>query len=655
MRKKGAGLHRAHGFTLIEIIVALGIFSILTVGMIPLIAAGLQGSSSAAARTVGRATAVKAMERIRGLPYFVSFGSVPRRVDLLDLYFPTLTPPSGGTGYSSGTYTTTCTSSSTAPACLALPGASVAPEGYTTVVTAQFVDEADATTVKPPPAGYAWDSTSGADAPPTQLLDMSVTATWTHRGRSQTFAVRSLIGARKRGSISSATPPPVNATPVPGQEGSGTGSLLVRSEAKVDYTVSVQAGLKDLRSGSLAELTGQVGPVVASGEVRTDGSSADVNVQAGQVRVARPENPSPSPSPSPATAYDASVSASSVTQHAPPSVSTSQSATSTVQTLLVPTTEMSPSGSMPSSGAGSFAPVESWSVADPARGGGPVAGALPYARGYYDFNTTSRVSGCLISTCPYPEMWMGNQAPNLATNANPLALSTGSSPNKGFTLGRACPTGTNCGASDFDARGEATISTTDLSNPAARVVQATSTTRFANAWMLAFGGNAGVVRVNNFTATADCQAKADPSAASTASVTWSATLQIYSQTDGNNGKNTLAYTSYAINNSNAASTLASIRSTNPLVHDPDNAAANDRYLFTDAASGKKGYLVDWGSSAGSTTISADDRAVSAVLDGALRVDTVHTYYGGSTPSNEITQSDWNVSMGKLSCSAEDYR
>ncbi len=647
--------HSSRGFTLVEVLVSLAIFAIVTIGTVPLIASALRGSSSAAARTAGRNAAVQTMEHIRGLPYFVSYGSVARQVDVLDLYFPGVTPVlSGGNGYSAGVYTTTCTSSSTSPACVALPGTSQAPAGFSTVITARFVDESAPGTTKTPAAGYAWNSTSGGDVPPSQLLDMSVTVTWTQRGQSQTFAMRSLVGARRRGSLSNATPPVPNATPAPGSEGGGNGSLLVKAEAKVDYTVNVQAGLKDLRSGSLAELTGTVGPVVASGEVRTDGSSADVNVQAGQLRVVRPENLAPAPSPSPAAAYDATLNASSTTEHAPPTVSTSSSSTSALQRMFIPIEEMSPNNAMATQGAGAFGAVETWSVADPSAGGGPVAGALPFARGYYDFNASTKVP-CTGTFCPYAEMWVNNQAPNIATGANPLSLSFGSTQPRGVTLGRACPTGTACGT-EVDTHGEATISTTDLSNPSLRVVRATSTTRFGILWLMGFAAQPGVVKITDFTATADCQAKADPAAASVASVTWSAKIQIFQQTDGNNGKNTLAYsTAVVINNTNAATQLASIRATNPLIHDPDNQAANDRYLFTDPATGKKGYLVDWGSSSGSTSISADDRTVSAVLDGAIRIDTSNTYFGGTVPANEIKESDFNVSVGKISCSAEDYR
>ena len=147
------------GFTLIETMVAISVFSIMTVGIAPLLLTSLRGSSLARSYTVGKNLAQESMERVRGFPYY---DTAPRR-DVADLYFPNLS-----TGYdaSTQTFVTTCTSTTSIPAtsgALACPpdhadGTTTIPAGYTVSFRAQFVRPANTVpetyTVEPPPATY---------------------------------------------------------------------------------------------------------------------------------------------------------------------------------------------------------------------------------------------------------------------------------------------------------------------------------------------------------------------------------------------------------------------------------------------------------------------------------------------------------------------
>ena len=97
------------GLTLVETLVALTIFAIVSAAIVPLIASGLKGASLSRSYTVAKALAAGAMERARGLPYFVSVqGTIPpARRDLLDLYFPDRNTGFSATGTNASSQPTT--------------------------------------------------------------------------------------------------------------------------------------------------------------------------------------------------------------------------------------------------------------------------------------------------------------------------------------------------------------------------------------------------------------------------------------------------------------------------------------------------------------------------------------------------------------------
>ena len=196
-RKGRAMLKRRHserGFTLIETLAAITVFAIMTLGVAPLLAASLRGSTLSRSFTKGKNVAQQAMERVRGLPYFVSG---PNRVDVLDIYIPDKAAP----GYSAGVYTTTCLETSSSTAC---PAGSV-PADHTVIYETSFVRKDDAAAgpaeeyqVVQPDDGYSW---STATKPPEPLVSMTITVQWPVNGEVEEYQLQSLIGDRRFGGL----------------------------------------------------------------------------------------------------------------------------------------------------------------------------------------------------------------------------------------------------------------------------------------------------------------------------------------------------------------------------------------------------------------------------------------------------------------------
>ena len=204
IRSPRSVLDREEGFSLIEVLASLFIFTLLTLGLVPLLTSSIRGTNTARADTIGKNAALKAMERVRGLPYFVSYATSASRVDVLDLYYPTAATDIVVAGRT--LYRITCPwNALTNPAC-----PRDVPENYTITFEAQFVDPV-ATGVQPSPgetatsyanvvpaATYRWDS-STTDTPPRQILQMTVIGTWTVGASSERYSLTSLVSDRSFG------------------------------------------------------------------------------------------------------------------------------------------------------------------------------------------------------------------------------------------------------------------------------------------------------------------------------------------------------------------------------------------------------------------------------------------------------------------------
>ncbi|PVG81540.1 hypothetical protein DDE18_16135 [Nocardioides gansuensis] len=83
---------RDAGFTLLEVIVALGITTVVMVAMLPQLVAGIRSTGTANAVTLSKGVAQAELELMRNLPFHVA-PSAGAHVDVLDRYYPDLAPP----------------------------------------------------------------------------------------------------------------------------------------------------------------------------------------------------------------------------------------------------------------------------------------------------------------------------------------------------------------------------------------------------------------------------------------------------------------------------------------------------------------------------------------------------------------------------------
>lgn len=182
---------RDHGFSLVEVVVAIGILTTLLVAVLPQLVGGIRATDTARRTTQAKALATSELERMRNLPYHVSPTAGPY-VDLFDRYFRNTSAPTA------------------APACTDAQGRHVAPTtqsngyvdgsrkrcdweptrpfyrtvrtaaqdstlaGYVVVVDVQFLSSATPPAAVTPPATYD-TQVDGRDAPPGQQAGITVT------------------------------------------------------------------------------------------------------------------------------------------------------------------------------------------------------------------------------------------------------------------------------------------------------------------------------------------------------------------------------------------------------------------------------------------------------------------------------------------------
>ena len=253
------------GFSLVEVLAAMSVFGIITLGTVPLVLTSLKGAALSRSYTVGKNLAVQAMERARGLPYYVDFPTqkayasdtgAPRKVDLLDMYYPSYD--------ASGVFTTTCTDSVAdrqRPEC-----PKEVPPNYTVVFKARFVSavasgSSETYQTKVAPGSYAWNPStySGQDRPPTQLVELTVTASWQMRDATRSFSLKGLIGDRPYGKVT------------------------VDGAANLNYLVRATTVLVDA-SGGRRRVVGTAGMSESGVQTKTI-SSADQTVRAAQLQL----------------------------------------------------------------------------------------------------------------------------------------------------------------------------------------------------------------------------------------------------------------------------------------------------------------------------------------------------------------------------------
>jgi prepilin-type N-terminal cleavage/methylation domain-containing protein len=618
------------GFSLIETIAALVIFSILTLGLLPLLTASIRGSNTARADTIGKNAALKAMERVRGLPFYISYASSTAKVDVLDLYFPNYTG-ANKTSLTDIYYETVCPVTPTNPACPV-----DIPSGYTLTFDARFVDAvASGTQPSPgetltsystvaPASTYAWNSAS-TDNPPRQQLRMDVIASWVQGGKTKTFKISSILSDRDFGGLK------VN--------GSASLGYSIQFHAQYDTKKNVGGG-----TGVESQLT-MLGP---NGESAIEGrrlSTARQVTDAGAVSLTRYTSGSTGAdlTGSPATA------ATTPTLLAPPDAAFADATAAQVSVGHADFSSALTAGFGPTSVTGIQAAASS--LAPAAAGNAAVTAVTSGTTDYMwvkdpqlnntDYNTFTLVNGGPIFSVVRDN---GLPAPILSSPATTGQTLVGGTSTQ--TLSSSVHTQATTG---FDRM---------LFLKTANYIPTTNAPVSTGGTLSASGA---VIVIDNFQAAVSCDSNTNGTGSASAS--YSGTLYYWADTINGTGGSSLGITGGAyvpINfNVTASSTgtdpLAAVKAMNgglgPLVFD-GNKTAKDIYLFS-----TDGYLDDWDSvpATTATTTARTDASGAAYTSTTASIDSAISITTSDFDTTKQIETKLSTSVGTLSCLAEDLR
>ncbi len=596
------------GLTMIETMASLMIFSIVTLGITPLILGSVRGSALARSLTIGKNLTSESMERVRGLPLFESVKGyvptsgqpLPPRRDVLDMYFPDT-----GAGYqtASKTFLTSCSSLGNTPA----PSAAFAcptalPQGYSMEFRAQFVQAPlgsnPQTFSAVEPTGYSWSSTS-TENPPTRLLRLAITTRWETQGRAKEFTLTTLIGERK------------------------LSPDRVRGNATLTYIVEGGTSFVD-DVGRTSTLLGTIGSSTSTIGIRGL-AAADQTVRTAHLLLTREESALDAGGPI------SELAGATTVLHAPPNEA---GADQNVNGGSIVHPDLTP-------------PLTVGTVSNTDINGGPqglgsgtgvqVVNELPRGVGQFRFaagtgNTTFAMNN---------QAETGNTAALLLDASTPVLIFRAQSNRKlnGFT----------------------TAETTALTPTASRSVTTVAQGEFGKMFLLSTlpsvvtHNDRAVVIIRDFVARAECKATANPGTV-TASGSWTAEIRYWVDTTNDNVPNgayaILPATTFNGNTTaspTAVDPLAAVKAANPVVYeDPLGIPGNDIHLFQTPTT--KGYLVDWSSAPyiASTKDTTTGRSATVSINGAIRIIT------NQTDPNRAA-SALSINIGKLGCEAVDKR
>ena len=659
--------HDQRGFSLIETIAALGIFAIVTLGIVPLIASSLKGSALSRTETVAQNGARTVMEDIQGIKWWTSYDAKAKKVDLLDLYYPSTTsnanmgqayltgqtsPPLTGSG---SMFVTTCAPapSTPNPAC-----PQNFPAGYGLKIYATFVKANAGTTpqtytfVNPPSSpAYAWN-VSGADSPPASLMNVKVEVTWTVHGKAHKFALESVLGDRHF----AAPPAAVGATPT--SSPLAPGANKVKGSANLDYVIRINTGY----SSSAAQATRgcPAAPcdsdftatmLSSSSTIQTqDTSTADATVTGSDIHIVRtyPTPQAPPASPPPDLATGAGITQAA---HAPPTTNV------TLACLPAPPTCTGQNAmTHPDLAATTFMYTGTKASGVSAS----VANELPTASA--TVNSTN--------VCGTPEFYFITPQLDSTNTASSWLRLDPSGTSGPYVVRDDSGSATPCN----NTKGTTSATTTALIPTSTRAVETKATAHIPqiNAIKLNAGwsGN-NLFNMSAFDATVDC--KSTPTGTPVATASWTATMN-FAYDYVNNGANSylsgkvlnvIQITANSAGNDtvqyrNSSNVLTTVTVPNAIdwmkqqdfiVY--DSSSATDIYMFDTPA--HRGYFTNIVENKTlPTSVSADGRITSASIDTALRLDTNKLTNSLAAPAlNDETAV--SLSIGNLSCEAEDNR
>ncbi|HEU4480266.1 MAG TPA: type II secretion system protein [Actinomycetota bacterium] len=596
---------REGGFTLIETLVALTIFGMVTIGIVPIVAFSIRSSSVARSHTIAKNFAAETMERIRGLPYFESVkgGATPKRQDVIDLYFPDRLAGSGGSGYGAGnTYTTICSTTAKLPVASAAQACPAnIPAGYTVTLKAQFVKPGTITagtqsfTVATVPVGYSW-STVATETPPAQMLQMNLAVTWTSAGNAKSFEFSSLIGPRQAS--------------VEALRGSGS----------VDFVIKASTGFADAQvPPRTSTLTATLGESESSVSVRGV-AGADHSAVGGQLHLSKDEYTDALGTIHQAeTVWD--LFGINVSRHGPPTSGPSDTTASSISTLAT--------------------------HPDTATQVGFLEGTMSDDALVQVVNELPKASGAFRTTGPSDALsgWINNQAvtgTNSTLKLEPtrpivelraLLPSTGYTGRLGGTTAAEAIALTDAGGGKVTSRATAEFGRLNL---------------FPTTFTKGDITERGILVIRDFKAEVSCAGVAG-SGTPVLTGSWSAKIKYW--TDDNNGNSNNG--KYSVEktisgNTDGTGTPLSIVEDggNPRVYD-DVDDTKDLFLFRTPTT--PGYLDTLATTTGvQSRVTPDGSTTSVNLTSAIHIQTAPT-------NPAIPGSTVSITIGKLSCEAVDAR
>jgi prepilin-type N-terminal cleavage/methylation domain-containing protein len=179
------------GFSLIEILVAITLLGLLSAAIVPMLITGLRASVVAKLDTGAKNLSQQRFELMRNLPFRIAYDpAISTGVDMLDTYYPNLTPPSGG--FTTPGYVTTQPRRPGEPTTGAFYRSkfvqALGSTNYTEYVASQFLTPDTTPKVAvTPPAGYS--TTTINDRAPSTLLGVTVVTEWFYGTSSKRLTV----------------------------------------------------------------------------------------------------------------------------------------------------------------------------------------------------------------------------------------------------------------------------------------------------------------------------------------------------------------------------------------------------------------------------------------------------------------------------------
>ncbi len=178
------------GMTLIEILTSMVVFLVVSSGIAGTMIIGLRTTAEAQLATMGKAVAQEQIEEMKARPFYVPYtedenDGTTADVDMLDVYYPDADP--GRYGYPNGWEGWYTESSDDAYYTMVSPADD---RGMVKTVETRFIDSEGNVIV---PDGTYNSNGLGYDYPPSYLVEVTVTTTWTSRDGEDSFQLVSRV------------------------------------------------------------------------------------------------------------------------------------------------------------------------------------------------------------------------------------------------------------------------------------------------------------------------------------------------------------------------------------------------------------------------------------------------------------------------------